>query len=389
MGGCGFARVETVQRTEGGTSFRVPEGTRASGRGPGSRGPGFYNPAMALTRDLTVLLAAHVQPPPERAHLLDGLTATGVRGLRVAHEVPGWSVELNDHDPRAVALARSNADALGLELEVHRRDLRALLHEGTWRFIEIDPYGSPVPFLAAGVQGVRHRGHLALTATDAAALHGSRANVTRRRYLAEPPPRGAPGWKDAAARLFVAHAVRTAAQFDRGLRPVLVHEHTHAFRATFEVREGAGAADAARASLGHRVLCAGCHTWGGTACACGKGRLSGPYWLGPLQDAEVLVGLFERAGEATLAEPAAVGRLLARLEAEAALAPFYIEVDQAARVTGVNPPRTRDLIAWLDEAGIRATVTHHGGKSVASDAPAEDVLDVLRSRGREADARTG
>lgn len=368
--------------TEGATTFQVPAGRGQASRGPAQAGAGFYNPAMALTRDLSVLLA-RTAPPHTEPTMLDGLAAAGARGLRVAHEAPGWQVNLNDHHPQAAELARENAASMEAQVAVTCQDLNALAATGHWSYLEVDPYGSPVPFLSLAVRAVRWGGYLGISATDTTALHGVKAEVARRRYLAEPPPRQAPGWKAAAARLLVGHVVRVAGQFDLAAEPVLTHEHQHAFRSILRITKGVAKAEAALGQLEQVVLCPACQRWGLEGCACGAGRPSGPYWMGPLVDATVVDRMLSSIEEAELAEPTKARRLLTTLSREAELDPFYLDIPQASSVLDVDPPGRQELIEALEAAGLPAGPTAFSPEAVAYAGEVEAALEVMAGlRGR-------
>ena len=84
----------TVQKTE-----RVIEGStpvfvfksKQSDKGPGSKeNTPFYNPTMELNRDLSVVIAQWFLNSSQKSlHFLDGLAASGIRGVRFAHELDG------------------------------------------------------------------------------------------------------------------------------------------------------------------------------------------------------------------------------------------------------------------------------------------------------------
>lgn len=370
--------MNLVEVREGATTLRVPEAQAGPSAGPSQAGLGFYNSSMALTRDLTVL-AARAFEPSGRPEFLDGLAATGARGLRVANEADGWLVTLNDRSRRTAEIAEANAEALGLgeRAVVRAMDLNALLAGSTWPFVEIDPYGSPVPFLSLAVRAVEDGGILALTATDTTALHGVKAKPGRRRYLGEPPSRDAPGWKAAASRYLVGSIVREAARFDRAVSPLLVHHHKHAIRAYVRVERGADAADRALGRLEEIVLCPTCRTWDRQACACGEGRPTGPYEMAPLHDPAFLEAL-EVEVDDELARPDAVRELLTRCTDEAELGPFYLDIDPAVKARGLGgPPARDDLQAALEDAGIPNARTHYGPNTLAYDGDPRDVMAVL------------
>lgn len=61
-----------------------------------------------------------------------------------------------------------------------------ILSSESWDFVDVDPFGSCMPFLEAAVQGVRDGGVLAIAATDLAALCGKKGGVSQVQYFAFP-----------------------------------------------------------------------------------------------------------------------------------------------------------------------------------------------------------
>ncbi|CAK7241125.1 MAG: RNA methyltransferase tRNA(m5U54)methyltransferase [Sporothrix thermara] len=146
--------------------------------------------------------AAELQVQPPDLRILDALSATGLRALRYAHELPfGVSVTANDLLAAATESIRRNvalnglsdkinvtqSDALAHMYSVVAKDLTALAeaaaapgfknHEkGVPRYkysdkydvIDLDPYGTGANFFDAAVQSVRSDGGLlCVTCTDA------------------------------------------------------------------------------------------------------------------------------------------------------------------------------------------------------------------------------
>ncbi|MDX1612255.1 MAG: hypothetical protein R3185_07790, partial [Candidatus Thermoplasmatota archaeon] len=202
--------------------------------------------------------------------------------------------------------------------------------------------------------------------------------VAQRRYLARGPPRGAPGGKAAAGRLLAGYVTRVAAQFDRSARPVFVHEHQHSLRAAFRIERGARKANEALEQVHGMVLCPACQTWGPEACACGQAEKSGPYWMGPLQDAGFLGPMLDAMAGASLAQPGKVARLLEHLVGEAEMGPFYLDVGQACKRLGASPPGREALIQALEDAGIPAARTAFSPEAVAYRGDPQEALEVLQ-----------
>ncbi|RLF50795.1 MAG: tRNA (guanine(10)-N(2))-dimethyltransferase, partial [Thermoplasmata archaeon] len=89
---------------EGKTEFFVPSSLELKKEGPGKKGKfGFYNPAMAESRDISVaVVRAMLNESTKELKVLDGLSSVGARGLRIANESDGeFKVILNDWNERA------------------------------------------------------------------------------------------------------------------------------------------------------------------------------------------------------------------------------------------------------------------------------------------------
>ncbi|MEM3027929.1 MAG: hypothetical protein QW220_04290, partial [Candidatus Bathyarchaeia archaeon] len=103
----GFPFPTTIV-SEGKVRILVPRATieRPSLKGPSSRRfPVFYNPGMALNRDLSVLaLMVERRILGREALACDALAGCGAKGLRLAAEVEGTKILLNDINPMAVRL---------------------------------------------------------------------------------------------------------------------------------------------------------------------------------------------------------------------------------------------------------------------------------------------
>ncbi|HEV2231045.1 MAG TPA: tRNA (guanine-N2)-dimethyltransferase, partial [Thermoplasmata archaeon] len=153
---------------EGGTDLWLPDSGQE--RGPGRRRPVFYNRAMAVDRDVGVAVARAL-----RGSVLAGgargwemLAATGVRGLRTLHESDLFgSLELTESGSAAFEVLSGNvARSRAAGARARAWDARRPLERNGFDFVDLDPYGSPGPFLPAAIEALRPPGVLAVTATD-------------------------------------------------------------------------------------------------------------------------------------------------------------------------------------------------------------------------------
>ena len=154
------------------------------------------------------------------------------------------------------------------------------------QWVDLDPFGSPVNFLDAAIQGLSRTGFLAVTATDTAALTGSSASSQHRRY-------GAKGIVDSyahddAVRVLLGLIATTAARHDRCVEPVLALFDGHHVRVSVKVRRSRENASEVLNNIGWRIREAnGTYRFVQHPTPEEVQRGSGPLWVGPLWDAEI------------------------------------------------------------------------------------------------------
>ena len=122
--------------------------------------------------------------------VFEGLSASGLRSMRFALEVPGIKEILaNDFDRNAVKfiekniehnnvrdLVKSNCEDASLVMYQHKRP------KNRFDVVDLDPYGSPAVFLDAAVQSVKDGGLLMVTCTDLAVLCGNGSETCYSKY---------------------------------------------------------------------------------------------------------------------------------------------------------------------------------------------------------------
>ena len=398
---------------EGRTEHRLPPAKEGRtdkqlerhGKGPADRAhrSAFHNPAMADCRTRSVLLMDYMLDDEwfnkPKIHTIDALCATGSRINRWLTELPKEKAERlqitgADLDEEALEYAQQNCPGV----EFRNEDSRQVLLSSGWQWVDIDPFGSPVPFLDSAMQSSARRAVMEITATDTAALTGSSARACLRRYGAK--IRTDQMAHDSALRLLMATVARTAATHDRCIIPLLSSWDSHHIRVSVKVHRSIQAANALEEQLGWRVAMptseelqasceAGLHPQGseGSQPFCllpyshpvrrNDRRISGPLWTGPLFDQDVLESMtVERATE-LCGEDAEVAVRHWAGEAELASVPTLIITDMLPKFCEVTgPPKMADLVAGLKDAGYKAAVARWGAPAIRTDAPWPVVLEV-------------
>ncbi|KAL3469375.1 putative N2,N2-dimethylguanosine tRNA methyltransferase [Aspergillus californicus] len=156
--------------------------------GVAGNGKGQDNQPEAETRPTEVdgqqTLKSHAQAEPSLPFtILDALSASGLRALRYASEIPFVTrVVANDLSSSAIQSMKLNIEYNGLEklIQPNLGDARIYMYNrlkpsqspqkddvGKFDVIDLDPYGTASPFLDAAVQGIKNEGLLCITCTDA------------------------------------------------------------------------------------------------------------------------------------------------------------------------------------------------------------------------------
>lgn len=422
---------------EGRTLTRVTEVPDSTVRGPAAKsGDGvFLNPAMAGSRTRSVLLMAHAMESgmlgEGAVRALDGLSASGLRARRWLHELPpecasrliATAGDMNQNALDWALATEAEFPAENGELGLLLGDLRSSVLSQGWHWIDIDPFGSPVPFLDTAVQALARRGVLEVSATDTAALSGSSRNPLMRRYGAR--VRLDKLKHDSGLRVLMATVARAAARHDRSITPLVSIWDSHHLRVSVQVRRVMGGANDVEASLGWRVftptqaevdasVTAGllpadhgsdlpirCFLPLSHPVARGDSRVSGPMWIGPLgdsdtmasmtteralelcgptaEDAEDPAGWSEKEFEAERRRVARAVRNIAE-ESQAIHATHLIAVDELASwLEKGSPPSPARMVAHLQEQGHCAAVSHYSEPSFRTDAPWSAVLEAFEA----------
>lgn len=346
-------------------------------------GAGFFRPESRPSRDLGVLLARTLaRRGPLR--VLDLMAGCGIRSLRYGLEAGAGEVWANDADADRLPLLRANLSALAPAVLrpptalTAQRLLASLMAAGEHReLVDLDAFGSPSALLPAALEVVALDGVLYLASTDGRSATGHDRPAAVRRFGAA--ARAHPASWELALRLQLGSLARAAWAQGRGLRPLFSFSEGRTFRTA--VRLERLPAPSQEAWLGLIAHCHGCGDqqvrsllrlgrW--DRCDCGDQAplaVSGPLWIGPLQDPACLGAMAEQAAASPRSLCPAAARLLARLEADPGEPARVWPTGLIARRLGQGPPPLRALVEALRERGHRAQVSGVMAGQLRSDAP--------------------
>jgi len=364
-----------------------------------SKAPVFYNPVMELNRDIAVLaLQAYQRMLKRELSVCEPLAGCGVRGIRFAAEVEGVkNVVVNDINVKAFQLASYNVQLNGLSkrVTVKNEDANFLLSSyGAPRkrfdVIDIDPFGSPVPYLDSAIRALRNGGLLALTATDMAPLCGVHPKACIRKYGGK--PLRTEYCHELAVRLLAGCLATTAAKYDIGVNIEFSHSTDHYIRVYAIIKHGAKKADENIKNMGYIFHCFKCFhretkkglfitDASGKCIECGsKMNGAGPLWLG-----KIFNGQFCRSMEKETAQKnfnprsmKKIRKILSLIIDEAEAPVTYYVLDNLCHSLALPVPQVRKVVQALKEKGFQAFLTHFNPKGIKSNVSVKEIKELLR-----------
>lgn len=366
--------------TEGTTKVEVPIPDENSSFPPSSVAV-FYNPAMRLNRDIAVAtLSCFSKNNPEYTYL-DALSASGIRGLRVANEV-GLCATMSDWDDISFELIKKNIEFNNLTNCIAvKRNANVVMLDGSFDIIDLDPFGSPAPFLDAACFSSKRL--LCVTATDTAPLCGAHKKAGIRNYASVPLK--TEYYPEMGVRILMGAVARTLAKYDKAMAPLLSYASAHYVRVFASVKKSIVAADDCLKSLGFLYHCFKCGERGwkyGLAVhmpekcpTCGHTTsLAGPLWLGRLHEREFCEQVL---AEVKKRDFSGAEKLITLCRDELDI-PMHYDYHKLCKSLGITVMPTDELIFALRERGFQASRTHFTGISFKTDAGMEDVKTIVR-----------
>lgn len=376
--------------TEGRARILVPAET---GLVYPSKLPVFYNPASKISRDIAVLVTEAYLSSGDRS-LIEPLAGCGVRTIRLLLEADVFERGvMGDVNRDAAALMRINAESNMLKerVSIHGLDANLLLSQlaasgDRADYVDIDPSGSPAPYLENAYRAVIRGGLLGASATDIAALSGSSPSTAMWRYGAALCRTIFP--REVAMRSLAGFAVKTAARLGLAATPILTVYHRHFTRIFTSVKRGRQKAREAISSIGYISYCPTCLATergrelgelNSLCSSCGSRTcLLGPLWLGALSDRGIAERIVSSKKKDEPIYRAALG-VISGIAQELQEVVTYYPVSELARRAKLPPPKPSRLIQALIDHGFRASTTHHDHAAIKTDAGFNETLSVMKT----------
>ena len=377
--------IKTIE--EGLTKIEFPEFDKVS-----SQAPVFYNPHMELNRDLSILALQVFQKEQQRdIDICDLFGGSGIRGIRYKNEIDGVArVAINDISETANEFEQHNIELNELsDVEVHQHDASMFLrmNRGKFDVIDIDPFGTPSPFLDSAGYCARKDSLLCVTATDTSALCGTYPEPCIRKYNAKPYK--SEYCHETGIRILAGFVALTLAKYKKYIEVKMSHSTEHYMRLYLEIKKGSKDSDESLKNMGYISHCKNClhrEISYGMASAmneicpfCGEKLIhAGPLWLGDIQNKNFIQKMIDEVEFKKINTEKEALKLLNSCLLESGAPQTFFDVHAICRVLKISAPKLDLIFDEMKNEGYEAVKTHYNPLGIKTDATIKNITDVIK-----------
>lgn len=316
--------------------------------------PVFYNPVMKLNRDISIILLNSIENKNMQIAL--PLSGTGIRGIRFLKELKKNKIKniiFNDWSKEAVKIIKQNLKLNKLKAKISNQDANLFLLNSTgFDYIDIDPFGTPNPFLDAAVKRISRQGILAVTATDTSALAGTFPLACLRKYWAKPLLNETK--HENGIRILTRKIQLIGAEHNKALIPIFSYSDEHYYRAFFKVEKGKQKVDNLLKEHGYY-------------------KEAGPMWLGRLWDINLIKKMIKECKDKSLLKFLNI----IKEESKISTVGFY-DIHIFCKKNRLIIPKKEMIIKKIKKAGYKASETVFTGEGIRSDIEEKALIKILK-----------
>ncbi len=378
--------IETIH--EGKVTIKIPKFEKVT-----AKAPVFYNPAMELNRDLSVAVLTVFKGDVDRdISVCDAFGGTGIRGIRYAKEIEGIEKAfVNDLNPIAVEFAEENIKLNDLDnVAVCREDANIFLRKCKGRFdvVDIDPFGTPSPYVESAASSLRAGGMICVTATDTSALCGTYIEPCIRKYGAVPLK--TEYCHEIGLRILAGFVAKTFSKYKKFIEVKFSHSTEHYMRIYATIGKGAANTDESLRSLGYIAHCKKClyrtiiqglaPIIPGKCPVCGGNiDVGGPLWCGEMYSADFVSKMINTVQQLTLNTKDKAFKLLNTCLNEANAPESYYEIHKVCKNLKTSAPPIIEVMDLLEAGGYFVSRTHFSPTSIKTDANIVELKKIIMS----------
>jgi tRNA (guanine26-N2/guanine27-N2)-dimethyltransferase len=350
--------------------------------------PAFFNPRGIESRDISVIAYETFSQLSQKPIIFtDVLCGIGARGIRVAKETSVSKVYLNDMNPSAIDIVKKNIENNSVieKCIVSNDDANHFFttnrKEGNlFNIIDIDPFGTPSPYLEDAVKTIRDGGLISMTATDTAVLCGLHPHVALRKYYGLSVH--TEYCHEVGLRLLFGALALSAARYDKGITPLFCHSTRHYLRTYAQVTYSAKQGDSSLEKMGYINHCTKCNERSISKIPlekcpeCGaKITYGGPLWTGKIFDKKFVNGMKKTVENMNTKK---YSKMMTTAFEETEGPPMYFLISMICDRLQISTPAIEKIIERLRKKGFYASRTSINNKAVKTNASSKTVNEILK-----------
>ncbi len=339
----------------------------------------FYNPAMKTNRDISEIAVKKLSQILDDFRVCDLMSASGIRGLRYAD----YSEELylNDANPEAIKTIEEATEKYDVDAEISNEDANIYLSgkRNFFNFIDIDPFGTFLPYIDSAARAANHESAVAVTGTDNAAPSGSYPKVCQRHYGSKPLKNSF--MHETGLRIYIKEVFRAFARYDKAFEPVISFHERHYSRTIGRVTESKKRTNRNLENIGYLSYCPECG-WRKLErkeeCVnCGSETdIAGPLWTGRLSDARFTEDMVDMMPD----EWEDSKEIVEKINAEAEINKPYYDTHNLCSIIGVSAPSLDEVLDEIEEKGYPVSRTHFSPTGFRTTMPIHQLHELLKSK---------
>ena len=351
-----------------------------------SQGSAFINPKAKFSRDATIAYLKLLKAPK---NILDATSATGIRGIRYMKELNPEYVTFLEINKSVYPYLKKNLVSNGINpdnaVNLSFQEFCNDPESSKFDVIDVDPFGSPAPYVFDSMKIARNGSILCFTATDTAVLCGAHKQACIKSYDSVPMHNEL--GHEAGLRIMIGFIARIAAQFNYGIDVGLSFSYLHYLRVILSLRHGATNANSSIKNMGFAYKCQKCgwhySEYGQlptkSKCdSCGSAiETSGKLWLGALHDDTKPSDLRASISKVNAADEKG-SRFMELISSEPNI-PFYYSIPKLTKIMGLPSVSEFSVIEDLKSKGYIASSTHMEKNCIKTDAGIDAIKESIKA----------
>jgi tRNA (guanine26-N2/guanine27-N2)-dimethyltransferase len=353
------------------------------------RNPAFYNPNATFNRNISIdIYRIYSKEKIAPVKMGDCFSGVGARGIRTGVEVPNISeIYFNDINHFAISLANLSAkentilDRCHFSVENTCKFLMDHSAKDTrFNILDMDPFGSPAPYIDCGLRSISNGGLFSITATDMAVLCGVYPQVSYRKYSGL--SFRTEYCHEVGIRLMLGAVAHSALRLNLGINPIFAHRTRHYFRVYLTVNIGSKWLDNNHYNLGfiHHCFICGYRSYKRESleiCPECNSILknAGPLWIGQIYNKGFIESILKEF-ENRKNKP--IIKIAETAYQEIDLPPTYYTLDNLSSELKVVTPSLDRVISSLKDLGFLASRTTLNPIGIKTDASHSVMLRLVK-----------